>query len=253
MIESLHFSLLQAEELDAGAERILGLVTAALPTEPVTAPLVTLLGKDRAALQLALANARGSAHTALIAEADAARDDAFIAFRTLCESAARRRTKPAHITAGELILRHIRTAGYSLHTFGNSSETGALNALVTALDGADAQAAITLIAAGELLTELTDVQTAFEAALTARTDEQASANYPALAAARAVLGNRLQLLLGIIATLKEADAANARPELDPLIARLNEAITLILTPARARRTRAANPPAPVGTPVPPAG
>lgn len=251
MITNLHFSLLLAEELDAGAERILGIVAEILPADPVITPITTLIGKDRAALQLALASARGSAHTARIAEADAARDDAFIVFRTHCESATRRRAKPAHIAAGELLLRQIRTAGYSLHAFGNSRETGALNALITALEATDDQAAIHLLSGEELFTELTDAQAEFELALTARNDEQAAENYPATAAARAVLGNRLQLLLGLIDSLHEADISHTRPELETLIARTNEVITLILTPARARRTRAAHTPEEV--PVQPVG
>lgn len=248
MIENLHFSLLQAQELDAGAERILNLVTESLPADPVLGFLITLVGKDRAALQLALSNAQGSAHTALIAEKDAARDDAFIVFRTHCESATRRRTKPGHVVAGELLLRHIRTAGYSLHSFGNSRETGALNALLIALETADAKAAVTLLAAGELLSELKEAQSAFELAINDRIDSEAAEKYPALAAARAVLGNRLQLLLSLIDSLNDFDTTNARPELDLLITRINEVIVAILTPARARRTRGENTPA---VPVPP--
>jgi hypothetical protein len=248
MIENLHFSLLQAQELDAGAERILSLVTESLPADPVLGFLITLVGKDRAALQLALSNAQGSAHTALIAEKDAARDDAFIVFRTHCESATRRRTKPGHVVAGELLLRQIRTAGYSLHAFGNSRETGALNALLVALDAADAKAAVTLLAAGELLSELKEAQSAFELAINDRIDSQAAENYPALAAARAVLGNRLQLLLSLIDSLNDFDTTNARPDLDLLITRINEVIVAILTPARARRTRGENTPT---VPVPP--
>jgi len=237
MIENLHFSLLDAEELDAGAERITTLVTESVPADPLLSSILTLITKDRSALQLALSNAQGSAHTALIAGADAARDDAFVALRSHCESAIRRRTKPAHAAAGELLLRHIRTAGYSLHSFGNSAETGAINVLLTAFASTEVKAAIAQITAGELLTEFKDAQAAFETTFHARIDEKSSVTYPALANARAILGNRLQLLLGLVGALDELDSANTRPELDTLIARLNEAITQILTPARARRTR----------------
>ncbi|MEO5915753.1 MAG: DUF6261 family protein [Luteolibacter sp.] len=250
MIENLHHTLLLGDELDAAAERIITLVNESLPAEPLLAPLITLIGKDRAQIQSVLVRVRGSARTAAITEADAVRDDAFIALRSRCEEATRRRSSPDLMAAGELLLRLIRAQGYSLHSFGYARETGALNSLFTAFATADAPAALTAIGAGELLTELRASQVAFEAELNARGDELAAEDYPLLAAAKGTLGNRLQLLLGLIGSLDEADTTDARPALDTLILRLNEAITLILTPARGRRTRRNapdTPPAPVPT------
>ncbi|MEO5715253.1 MAG: DUF6261 family protein [Luteolibacter sp.] len=237
MIQELNHSLLFGDELDAAAERTTTLVNESLPAEPVLEVLLALIVKDRGQLQSVLVRARGSARTQAIAEADAVRDDAFVALRSRCEEATRRRTKQDQLAAGELLMRLIRAQGFSLHSFGYSRETGALNALFSAFEAADAAAALTLIGAGELLTELRDAQEAFEAELNARGDEQAAEDYPALAEAKAKLGNRLQILLGLIDCLDEADTVNARPELDTLISRLNEAVSGILAPARARRTR----------------
>jgi uncharacterized protein YbjQ (UPF0145 family) len=248
MIEELPYTLLQADELDTATERILALVTEALPAEPLLAPIITIIGKDRGALQLALANSRGSALTRRIAEADEVRDDAFVVFRTTCQNATRRRTKPDQMAAGESLMRIIRTHGFSLQDMGNSSETGALNALFTTLASTENAAALIVINADELLAELKTAQSAFEAIINARTDEQAAIDYPLLASTKLALGKRLQLLLGVIGTLDTADVANSRPELDTLISRLNEAIIGILAPARARRTRNNTPEAPAPAP-----
>jgi hypothetical protein len=251
MIDTLPYYLLQAEETDTAAERLIALVQESLPAEPLLQPIFTLIGKDRAALQLALANSPGSALTRKIAEADEVRDDAFLVLRNHCDNATRRRTKPDFIAAGELLLRLIRTQGYTLQQFGNTSETGALNALFKSLEAADAAAALHLIGADELLAELEAAQSSFEEIINARNDEQAAKDYPLVASAKTTLGKRLQMLLSFIGTLDTADVANARPELDTLIARLNEVTAEILAPARARRTRGNAPDAPVVTPPAP--
>lgn len=249
MIQPFHFSFLLAEELEASAERMLSPIPAALAADPAISPILRMVARDRTALRKALTNTPGSSHTALIAQADEERDDAFVAFRGFCESAERRRAKPEHAAAGERLMRMIRAAGYSLQTLGNSTETGALNALFTALSSTAAVADLTKISATELLDELKTAQTTFETALSGRNTEDTE-SYPALAKARASLGNRLALLCGMINTLDELDSANTRPELDTLIARLNETITEILSPARARRSRGGNATVPA-TPVPP--
>lgn len=239
MIDPLPQSILQAEEIDACAERIVALMTEALPTEPAIVPLLPLIARDRAALQKALSHSRGSAFTQQIEEADEIRDDTFLAFRALCESATRRRLMPAFMEAGELLMRLIRANGYALQGLGNSLQTGALNALFTALAAEDAVAAIALIGATECLGELKDAQKKFEELLNSRTDEQAGKNYPLLTKTKSTLGKRLQGLLGVIDMLDAADGTAARPELDELIAQINETMSLIIAPARARRTRAA--------------
>jgi hypothetical protein len=248
MIHTLPYYLLQGEELDTCCERIIAHITEALPAEPIIQPILPLIAKDRAALQKALANSRGSALTKKIALADEVRDDAFIAFRNICETATRRRTKPDFITAGDLLMRLIRAQGYTLQELGNSSQSGALNTLFKSLKDSAATAALTLIGAEEYLTELQDAQTEFEKILNSRTDEQAAKDYPRIASAKSALGKRLQILLDFIATLDAADLTAARPELDLLITRVNDTLTEILAPARARRSRAntpdAAPPAP---------
>lgn len=250
MIEELTYTLLQADELDTATERIINLVNETLSAEPLLAPIIALIGKDRSALQLALANSRGSALTRRIAEADEVRDDAFVVFRTTCQNATRRRTKPDQMTAGESLMRIIRTHGYSLQDMGASSETGALNALFATLESQENAASLTVIKADELLEELKSAQSDFESIVNARTDEQAAIDYPLLASTKLALGKRLQLLLGVIGTLDAADVANSRPELDTLISRLNDAIIGILAPARARRTKNKSPEAPAPVPSP---
>ncbi len=111
-----------------------------------------------------------------------------------------------------------------------------------------ATAALTLIGAGEYITELKSAQAKFEEIVNSRSDEQAAKDYPLLSTTKSALGKRLQLLLGFIATLDAADLTGTRPELDLLISRVNDTLTEILAPARARRTRANTPEA---TPVPP--
>ena len=248
MIHELPYYLLQGEELEICCVRVTALVTEALPAEPIIQPILQLIAKDRTGLQKALSNFRGSAFTKKIAAADEVRDDAFIAFRNICETATLRRTKPDFITAGELLMRLIRAQGYTLQELGNSSQSGALNALFKSLEDPAATAALTLIGAEEYLTELDDAQTEFEKILNSRTDEQAAKDYPRLATTKSALGKRLQILLEFIATLDAADITAARPELDLLISRVNDTLTEIIAPARARRTRAntpdAAPPAP---------
>jgi hypothetical protein len=257
MIDLFPQSILQAEEVDACAERIVALITEALPTEPVVLPLLPAIARDRAVLQKALTDSRGSAFTRQLEEADNIRDDTFLAFRALCESATRRRLKPAFMAAGDLLMRLIRANGYALQSMGNSYQTGALNALFTALEAEDAVAAIALISAAECLSELEDAQMKFEQVLKSRTDEQAAKTFPQLTKAKSTLGKRLQNLLGVIDMLDAADSTATRPELDELIAQINATMSLIVAPARTRRTRAAAEededasPAPAPTPAPP--
>lgn len=238
MIETIPNYLLQAEEMDAITERILALITETLPAEPTLQPILPLVTKDRAALLKALSNSRGSAFTAKISAADEVRDDAFVVFRNACESATLRRKMPDLMAAGDLLMRLITAQDYSLQNLGNSAQTGALNSLFVALKESAAAAAVTLIGADELLSELTEAQSSFETLINSRTDEQAARDYPQLAKAKAKLCKRLQALLEMIDTLNEADDADARPEIDVLIGRINEALVSIIAPARARRTRA---------------
>ncbi len=154
--------------------------------------------------------------------------------------------------AGELIIRCIRTTGYSLHHYGNpakpvpSTPSSPPSKRPTppprSLSSLPENSSPNLKMPKRRLN------------LYRRPHRGTSCRkLPALAAARAVLGNRLQLLLGLIDSLNDADTTNARPQLDILIARLNEAINLVVTPARARHTRSGNAQATPGvTPAQPA-
>lgn len=254
MINNLPYYLLGAEELDACAERITNIITESLAEEVTLQPLLTLITKDRHDLKNSLGNSRGSAFTAKIAAADHDRDDAFVVFRNVCENATRRRRMPDHSAAGELLMRLIHAQGYSLQELGNSAQTGALNALFLSLKTPAAVAAIAHIDAYDDFTALREAQQAFENLVNSRTDEQAAKDYLRLAKAKSKLGKRLQAMFSVIDTLDEADTEQARPVIDVLIAKINEAIVTIIAPARARRSRAATasdkPDAPDAAPTP---
>jgi hypothetical protein len=211
-------------------------------------PWFGLLGADIqtqiAAVNLSSGRPTGNSFTEALAAADAARDQAYIQFRSGLEYF-RQNDDPAKRTAAENLLAHVRTRDYSLQRLGDREQSVQLRALLGDLSAAAAQADLALIGLAGEVAKLRQKQADFDALVVQRELQDVQhKEIPSLPVVRDLLRQDLALTQASIAFVERLDAST----FGALAAEASEHITSAVATARARRTRQASkaesPPAP---------
>jgi hypothetical protein len=149
-------------------------------------------------------------------------------------NACTRRKKEEVATAAGLLTELIRKHGWTLYGFANPQESAALNLLFKDLDQPKAAEAIQRIGAESWYADLKEAQTAYESLYQNKVSTEAQESYPLVRDAKFKLGRHAQLLIECIGSLHEAEPT---PELAKAIDQINQVITDVMTPVRARQTR----------------
>ncbi len=182
----------------------------------------------------AVARETKNAYTELLAQKDDERDEAFLVFRGHIIACSHYHD-PAKRDAANRIITVIQRYGWGAFSFGYIDETAAIKNLTGELDE-KYSADITLLNAGEWLTNLKTSQQNFETTFTEKAVQPPS-GIPTLKETRPLLVNSLRSLFTMI-DLQFQSTGN--PVLESLINQINNVIEVSRTAARAAATRKNN-------------
>lgn len=235
MISSVNYSLFPGDELLTFARRSIAAVDAKKLQLPSVVPYLNGATTKCNMFQRALERESKNPVTKLQAAKAEVCNDAFIAFRTYCESASARR-KEGWSNAANTLLSLIRKHGWSAQHLGYKAKSGVLNNIVSEIR-TKYPAELALIDAGELLDELEAAELDFEATAKQFVDVAAATNEPTVMETRPELIVALRAMLQFIGLQQIATPGD---DLTALINALNELITTSLSTVRASDTRAEN-------------
>ncbi|MCA9214863.1 MAG: hypothetical protein KDB27_17450 [Planctomycetales bacterium] len=240
MIKNLQTSYLQNTELTVVAQRLLDVVTEALPTEPSIQNAAEAVRLDIQQVNAALNRLSASEYTAQLAERDEVRDQAFIALRDFAKAYSSRPVADLS-AAGTRIYELFVNHGLTAYRSGYTDQSAEMILLIEQLSEPEAQQALDTIGAGAWFEELRDAQSSFEQVMKAKAQAKSDDDTPAVREARSDLIRNVDTLLGTIDVLKKledrSEAKTNLETLDDLIIAVNEIITDVTGVARARRTR----------------
>jgi len=235
MITSVNYSLFPGEELLTFASRIIATIEAKKLQLPSVVPYLNNTTVKCAAFQSALERESKNPITKLQAAKSGVCNDAFIAFRTYCESASARR-KEGWSDAGNALISVIRKHGWSAQLLGYKAKTGVLSNIISEIR-TKYPTEVAFISAGELLDELEAGLVDFEATAKQFVDVAAASNEPTVMETRPELIVATRAMLQFIGLQQIAAPSD---DLTALIKALNELIVTSLSTLKANDTRAAN-------------
>lgn len=235
MITSVNYSLFPGAELLTFASRAIAATDAKKLQLPSVVPYLDNTSTKCSAFQSALERESKNPITKLQAAKAEVCNDAFVAFRTYCQSASARR-KEGWSPAAESLLSVIRKHGWSAQHLGYKAKSGALNNIISEIR-TKYPTELALINAGELLDEVNDAQVDFEATAKQFVEVASSTNEPTVVETRPELIVALRAMFQFIG-LQQIAAPST--DLTALIATLNELIVSSLSTVRASDTRAEN-------------
>ena len=228
-------SLLTTGELTTAAERLHPVFVLALAGQPLLLQILAAAEQHRSALVLSATRKDGSDFTDPLRLADAARDAAFISLRNFATTWSTTPTASAGMSAAAARLVQIFTHhGNTLYTLGYAQETAKINELITDLRSPAATADLTTLSLTALFAELVSKQQEFEILMADKIATESGQNLPTINQHRPQLERYLNLLLAAIEAAAEIQPSAA---LSKWIDEINDIITVITTPALARRTR----------------
>ncbi|MDD4990838.1 MAG: DUF6261 family protein [Paludibacter sp.] len=235
MITSVNYLLFPGAELFTFASRAIATVDAKRLQLPSVVPYLDNASVKCDAFQSALERESKNPVTKLQAAKSDMCNDAFMAFRSYCESASTRR-KEGWSDAANTLLNVIRKHGWSAQHLGYKAKSGALNNIISEIR-TKYPAELALIAAGELLDEVDDSQKDFEATAKQFVEVAAATNEPTVVETRPELVVALRALFQFVG-LQQIAAPSA--DLTALTNELNALIVSSLSTLRATDTRAEN-------------
>jgi hypothetical protein len=239
-MNQLHTSLLATEELTVATARLLPLITPLIAGQPIPEAIALSAEKHRAAIVLAASRQLGSNFTESLLNLDATRDAAFTALRDFANTYAKHPiATPELRAAAARLVQTIAHHGNTLHRLGYTRQSGKLNALIADLTTIDSTADLTTLDLLPLFTNLTTAQSDFENLVAEKAAVEGGIELPTTYTHRPELERQLNLLLDMI---EEWHDLVPTPATTAAIAKMDEIITTISTPALARRSKAKSDP-----------
>jgi hypothetical protein len=234
MINSLNFSLFPSDEFYTFSNGAVTIVEEKKDQTPALLPFIDNSTQLVVSYQSALERERKNPFTLLLAEKDAVRDSAFMAFRTYTEAAGYRNMEGWHNAASK-VLEVIRRHGWSAASMGYKAETAALEGAISELKLKCADE-ISLMGSTEWLDEVDAAQKDF-ADVAHQSVINAPIGVPTLIDVRPALTQSLRALFSMISLLQSNTPSDALKAIETA---LNELIIRSLSTVKAADTRAGN-------------
>jgi hypothetical protein len=245
-MQPLRTTLLTTEELTTACARLIPIMTPLFTGQGMPLAIAAAAEENRAAIVKAASRKTSSDFTDPLKEGDTIRDAAFTTLRDFAATWAGNPTAtPEQRAAGARLSETIARHGNSIHSLGYNRQSGKMDELIEELGDAAAAADIVLLGLKPVFDQLAAAQESFEYIMADKAAAEGGVDLPTIAKNRPALVRRLNLLLD---TLDEWQALVPTPALDEAIARMDEVIVQISTPALARRTKAQQEPAPAPAP-----
>ena len=227
--------LLNAEECYILNQRVLKILKEELPEEisvNKVRPFLEQLDTNLAAL---LAKANSAEITAMLNEADAARDRAFIGFRDFC-AAFTNIPDPVKSEAAKKLTALIRKLGWSLQSEGYTEQTAAMKTLIESLETPEYAKAVLTIEATYWVNNMKTANAEFERVTELKNEIVSQTNTPLLSECKGAMIRYLKPLLIYINLMADVEPA----AYSTANAKISEAVESITTVARSRQTRKEN-------------
>ena len=235
MIASIRYSLFTSDEFSTFANRAISIIDAKKTPLPTIIPFLTNTELKYAQYCAAMERESKNPFTKAQGINDTVRNNAFLAFRSGCESAASR-NKAGFSEAATAILDVIHKQGWSAQLLGMKAKSSVLRSIISEIRTKRATE-LALIGLEELLAELDAAQTDFETTFNQKLEVASTTQEPIVTETRPQLEAALRAMLQFIG-LQQIAAPSA--EVTALINSLNELITTSLTTVKASETRAEN-------------
>jgi hypothetical protein len=233
---SLAFSYLNFQELLTFAERLIEIFKRRFAGNEFIVSQLTMLEAACDKLMKAFQKCAGSAFTSQLAEKDTSRDKSFRSLVKYLDGMSAVESKPVLAGASQALLTIIDKHDRGLYRYGYARESAALYALEKELSLDSSAQLLADAGATELFEELKVKAREFEDLYQSKINDAGVKDYPLLSETARDITYRLNCLL----TCGDAIAYDNQKEYDQGIRETNQAITDIMTPARARSTRQEN-------------
>jgi hypothetical protein len=251
-IKGFSYSLASLPEVVTCAQRFTGIISGPIQSDAYITGEVAEIKLHAAALEAAIKTSNEGLFTTDMAAKDQARSASLRGLESYLRGVSAVKSKPDNKKAADLLLNRMNRLGKRVDKFSYSIKTGAITSILDNFKQPDAQAAIAQLAIADLITELTNAQQEFEAVYTTKVKTDVG---QVNALARTEAG---EVCYHLVSTFWYIDTkAQKDPAYAAVVPELNQAISDIMSKARARKTRSQDAnvtptpaPAPVPTPAP---
>ena len=233
-MEKLAYSLLPLDGYYTFSQRLLELLKAANSETLVLTAIITPLETVFRDFEASYKKERKSGFTTKLAEADEARDNAYLALRHYLEACTYATSIDGYSVAGAALLNIFKRLGWSMQNASYQTESSRLGNLIAELQKEENTALLTAVEATPWLERLMTAADAFETVYQQKLAAESADDAPAAYQLRKELQNQIELSLS---WLEVQQQFNKSDELSTLIGQVNELITNTMTTARANATR----------------
>ena len=231
-MKKISFYMLTAEETFTVSNRFTVVFDNCISEDAFFQKLAPKIKSANNKFSLALNRITDKQITIELAEADTARDTAFIGFRDYAKAFLSNPGAKKKKAANKLI-KLIKKIGWSIWNEGYMTETAQLKSLIAELKDKEYQAAMKTIEATEWFDNMVTTQKAFEELYGVKVVKEAGYDSPLISEIKAELTHYINPLLGYIEILAEVDG---NPYKETAL-QLDEIISEAMSVARSRKTR----------------
>jgi hypothetical protein len=225
------YLLLPTEDVAIG-ERVISIVSGAIQNDPFVTSELGFLNTSLGSLKSVIQTRRTGLYTADLAAKDAARVSEFRGVVSLLQGISGVMSKPDNKRAADYLLEIINRPGKRADNLSYTRKTGAFTSILANFGQPEAQACITQLGLADMLADLTKAQNDFETTYAAKV--KAYSQQP-LNATRTQAN---EVCYHIIKITEYIDAqAQNNSTFAGVVPEINEAISDIMSKARARKTR----------------
>ncbi len=234
-VKSFFSSLLRPDEFIACAGRFCEIVSRNGPKDPyVTGKLQDIMNSSLS-LEATVQAKKTALFTDDLTAKDEARNEAFCSLYSCIDGSCGITMRPDIKTAADYLMEKIKLPGNRIDRIGNTKKTGAIMRILESFKNPDAQSYINLLQISDLVTALTNAQTAYETAYQTKvTAEGKTVSVSDTKTECNEVGYHINQLFNYIDGQAQKDPA----AFANLVSELNVAISDVMALAHRRRTRA---------------
>jgi hypothetical protein len=236
VLHELSYYLLTTDDSKAAADTIPEVVREYLADDPFCTQQLTVIDGCSKDLKESSQRTLSNKYTKTLEEADNLRDAAFKSFLGFVDGMAAVTVNPTIAEPALEIQQIIQKHGRDIPRLSYLRQSTNTKDLTTELQKKENQQKITAFMGNELFKNILTTQNEFDAVYNNKADEEAQKDYPLVKKVKVELHYRLEGLLSYLDRL----IYDNLEKYDDLKEKLNERISNIMEPARARQTRAQN-------------
>jgi hypothetical protein len=234
-MKSFPTSILNPEELHTGTSRIAAVVEKEITEDEYISEILPPLKEKNDELADYIGKDSSSEYTDLLSNQDEVRDTLYTGFRDYCISFCNN-YDASKKEAGNYLNHIFHERGFSLQNYGYASQTSSMIVLFNDLDKPKASEAIASVGGTEWYLKLKEEQEKFEQIYSEKVDNESIKQTPQIKAIKKRLAKLLNSLLSYVDQKSEFNSK----KYGPVVVKLDEIITNIVSIAKARQTRKTN-------------